>query len=49
MQQEPISVLVEKKKKSREETKTESTHTYLTLHDKVEISSTIDCNRYSKA
>lgn len=48
MQQEPISVLVEKKK-SREETKTESTHTYLTLHDKVEISSTIDCNRYSKA
>lgn len=38
-----------RKKKSREETKTESSHAYLTLQDKVEISSMIDCNRYSKA
>lgn len=45
MQQEPISVSVEKK---RQETKTESSHAYLTLQDKVKICR-IDCNRYSKA
>lgn len=36
------------RKKKRQETKTESSHAYLKLQDKVEISR-INCNRYSKA